>query len=153
MSWTYDGLAEVVMVRGDSVRVRFKGIADTETFPASKVRMLGERLPKREKPRPHTTNRSPLRVVPKISKPVRNQRYLEYIRSHPCMECGTDVGVIAHHSDPNNTAMGRKVSDFCTVALCQPCHQRLHDGSGTPTKDEQHREQHRLMVRYLSADF
>jgi hypothetical protein len=65
--------------------------------------------------------------VPKPASPARSDEYLTFIRRQPCMVCGTHLEVVPHHYDPDNTATGRKVSDYFTVPMCARHHREFHD--------------------------
>ena len=58
-------------------------------------------------------------------KPVRSTAYLKYVRSWPCIACGT----VKRYRDAAHTGkhgMGQKASDLDTIPACRPCHQELH---------------------------
>ena len=65
--------------------------------------------------------------IPKI-KPVRSKRYLDFIRSKPCVVCGKPGPSEAAHQSVGYRAMGSKNSDFYTVGLCHHCHSEQHRG-------------------------
>ena len=58
-------------------------------------------------------------------RPVRSEGYKVFVRSFPCIRCGTvrrlrDAAHIGAHG------IGQKASDLDTVPACRPCHQELH---------------------------
>lgn len=64
-----------------------------------------------------------LRPVPKAPKPLRSERYLAFVRKHPCCAPGCRTprdGVEAHHFGPHGLSV--KCDDFRTVPLCHTCH-------------------------------
>lgn len=58
---------------------------------------------------------------PKI-KPIRSPRYLKFIRSHSCIECGSTNNIQASHQNIYEGVMGSKVSDFQSLPRCYQCH-------------------------------
>ena len=65
----------------------------------------------------------------------RDRRYLDHIRSKPCIVCGRVAAERneAHHLRDITLGSGvaEKVADYYTVPLCRECHQALHDkGTG-----------------------
>ena len=61
-------------------------------------------------------------------KTYRNPKYLDFVRSHPCLICGKDS--VAHHESATGLspgAMGKKCSDLLAIPLCPECHQKRHD--------------------------
>ena len=75
------------------------------------VAVHGER-PKRRSPRRRLFLRGP----------VRDRRYLAWIRTLPCAYCGTTYGVEAAHTGSDG-GMRQKASDTSCVPLCNDCHQ------------------------------
>ena len=58
-------------------------------------------------------------------KPVRDPKYLEYIRQFGCIGCGTTKRLRdAMHTGPHG--MGQKASDLDALPGCRLCHQELH---------------------------
>jgi len=81
-------------------------------------------------------------------KPIRNPRYLCWIRTLPCSVCRTTRAVEAAHTGPHG--LGQKSSDFSAIPLCY-----LHHRSGN---DSYHKlgplkfaEVHRLNVPAIVA--
>ena len=64
-----------------------------------------------------------------MSKRYVNLKHLKYVRERPCMVCGTDYGIEAHHLlRPWRGARGMslKAGDENTVPLCNKHHRELH---------------------------
>jgi len=58
-------------------------------------------------------------------KPVRSTAYLKYVRSWPCIACGT----VRRYRDAMHTgphSLNCKASDLNCVPGCRVCHQELH---------------------------
>jgi len=53
-------------------------------------------------------------------KPVRNLRYLAWIRTQPCVVCGSRRGIEASHTGPHG--LGQKSSDLSAIPLCHKHH-------------------------------
>ncbi len=64
---------------------------------------------------------------PKI-KPVRDPKFLAFIRSQPCLICGGKDQVHAHHTETGG--IGTKGSDHSAVPLCWNHHREVHDKYG-----------------------
>ena len=58
-------------------------------------------------------------------KPIRNPRYLQWIRTLPCAVCRTTRNVEAAHTGPHG--IGQKSSDFSAIPLCGNHHRMGHD--------------------------
>ena len=54
--------------------------------------------------------------------PVRDRKYLAWIRSLPCCHCGATRDVEAAHTGSDG-GMRQKASDTSCVPLCHDCHQ------------------------------
>jgi len=54
--------------------------------------------------------------------PVRDRKYLSWIRTLPCAACGTTHEVQAAHTGSDG-GMRQKASDTSCVPLCHDCHQ------------------------------
>ena len=126
--------AEVVYDRGTAtVRIR------TEDGKQSSVKREKVRLVVQEAPKPAKLTRRPSSTRP-ATKPqpkqkiVRSDEYLDYVRSHPCMACGTTEDVQAHHWAPRGKGggMGIKADDFCAVPLCAEHHGYWHQHARLP---------------------
>lgn len=73
------------------------------------------------------------------SKANRNNKYLAWVRSMPCLVCGTDQQIHAHHLIGHGTSgMGTKSSDLLTMPLCTEHHHELHT-HGHKTFDKKYR--------------
>ena len=61
-------------------------------------------------------------------KPVRNKKYLRYVATLPCANCGLDDDtVVAHHIiGVGQGCMGGKASDLEVMPLCYDCHLEIH---------------------------
>jgi hypothetical protein len=57
-------------------------------------------------------------------KPTRDPWYLAWIRTLPCLVCGSTKGIEASHTCPRG--LGQKSSDTSTIPLCYQ-----HHGTGT----------------------
>ena len=53
-------------------------------------------------------------------KPVRNPKYLAWIRTHPCVVCGASRGIEASHTGPHG--LGQKSPDSSAIPLCAKHH-------------------------------
>ena len=61
----------------------------------------------------------------RVVRPVRSQKYLAFVRSWPCIACGTARrSREAMHTGPHG--IGQKASDLDTVPGCRVCHAELH---------------------------
>ena len=69
------------------------------------------------------------RVVTRFkSKPWRSERYRQWIRSLPCLICGTQPAGHAHHEQQEgNGVMGDKCGDDRCLPLCWHHHRNRHD--------------------------
>jgi len=59
-------------------------------------------------------------------KTYRSNKYLSFIRQHPCLMCGNPL-TIAHHEGLGLNAIGAKPPDSHAVPLCDACHKIYHD--------------------------
>jgi len=53
-------------------------------------------------------------------KPARSRPYLAWIRTLPCVVCGSTRGIEAAHTGPHG--LGQKSSDYSAIPLCQKHH-------------------------------
>jgi hypothetical protein len=53
-------------------------------------------------------------------KPARDSRYLAWIRTLPCVVCGTTRGIEASHTGPHG--LGQKSPDSSAIPLCSKHH-------------------------------
>ena len=58
-------------------------------------------------------------------KPVRNPRYLAWIRTQPCLVCGSTRWIEAAHTGPHG--LGQKSPDTSAVPLCAKHHREGND--------------------------
>ena len=95
--------AEVLYVRGDSVRVRNVNSGKARTVAIKNV------TPKSSSP---------------VPKPVTltSPAYLAFVREHPCCVCGAPGPSEPHHWSHHGAARGKKCDDYRTVPLCDHCH-------------------------------
>lgn len=56
----------------------------------------------------------------KPEKPVRDEAYKRFIRSFPCIACGTWYRIDPCHTGPH--ALGNKASDHSCIPLCRKDH-------------------------------
>lgn len=59
-------------------------------------------------------------------KPVRSKRYLSFIRSKPCIVCGSLLHAQAMHHSFGQGTMGGKPSDLWCLPGCHSCHHLEH---------------------------
>lgn len=61
----------------------------------------------------------------RMVRPVRSESYKAFVRSFPCIRCGTVRRLRdAAHIGPHG--IGQKASDLDTVPACRICHRELH---------------------------
>jgi hypothetical protein len=68
-------------------------------------------------------------MIPK-SKTFRSPKYLDFIRSKPCLMCGSPAPSDPHHERLGEGGMGLKAPDTHALPLCRECHGRRHIGTG-----------------------
>lgn len=133
--------AEVLYVRGETVRVRNVNSGKARTVAIKNV------TPKRESkvltvgPVPMNSIADMLapmqRVYDQSSSPVpkpvtlTSPAYLAYVRKHPCCFCGATEGVVPSHWGHHGASMSKKVDDYRTIPLCDPCHMGEWHRTGT----------------------
>ena len=83
-------------------------------------------------------------------KPVRNERYLAFIRRFACAACGSARLVEAAHFGPHG--LGQKAPDADALPLCIHCH-RLDGDSLHNVGPEQFASDHALNVPKLIARY
>ncbi len=73
-------------------------------------------------------------LPPRIAKKAkrssrwRSQKHRNFVRSHACSVCGSDVAIqVAHVRIGSGAGMGEKPDDHRTVSLCKECHTRQHN--------------------------
>lgn len=67
---------------------------------------------------------------PKPQKAARSKRYMKWVGSFPCCNCGAAPRSEAHHE--GDKGMAQKCSDFLTVPLCASCHRIYTDENCLP---------------------
>lgn len=71
-----------------------------------------------------------IRKLPKkkrTSDRWQSQRHRNHVRSHACVMCDAEAPIeVAHVRLGTDGGMGKKPSDFWTLALCRDCHTRQH---------------------------
>ena len=73
------------------------------------------------------SERNPRPEVIEKPKRWRKPRHLNFVRGHACTACGSTAGIqVAHVRNGTDGGMGMKPSDYFTVSLCRPCHDRQH---------------------------
>ncbi len=65
------------------------------------------------------------RGSPGVVKPARDRRYLAWIRTLPCLVCGTRRAVEAAHTGPHG--LGQKSPDWSVIPLCSQHHRTGSD--------------------------
>lgn len=65
-------------------------------------------------------------AIPK-NKPIRNKKYLAFVREQPCCACGLLLDNQAHHFGRTGKGIGVKASDYEVVSLCPKCHWECGD--------------------------
>lgn len=58
-------------------------------------------------------------------RPLRNPRYLAWIRTQPCVVCGARRGIEASHTGPHG--LGQKSPDSSAIPLCSKHHRTGND--------------------------
>jgi hypothetical protein len=66
------------------------------------------------------------RAVYQQAPPVRDEAYKRWIRSQPCVVCGTRRRIEAAHTGPHG--IGQKASDLSCLPLCADQHAEMHQG-------------------------
>ena len=112
----------------------------------------GEILPEPYPPVYVRSVRSPKRVtvhhVRNDRGPLRDDGYLAFVRTQPCMDCQAPAPNDPHHFGPRG--MSQKTDDYRTVPFCRRCHDLWHDTPRTPERDALlYRTQVDLLVRWL----
>jgi len=63
----------------------------------------------------------------KRSSRWRSQKHCNFVRSHACSVCGSDVAIeVAHVRLGSGAGMGQRPDDHRTVSLCKECHRKQH---------------------------
>jgi hypothetical protein len=79
-------------------------------------------------------------------KPSRNRQYLAWIRTLPCIVCGSKRGIEASHTGPHG--LGQKSSDYSAIPLCAK-HHRTGDDSYHRLGPRRFAEVHNLDIRAI----
>lgn len=85
-------------------------------------------------------------------KPARSHHYLAWIRTLPCVVCGSTQGIEASHTGPHG--LGQKSSDYSAIPLCARHHRTGRDSYHklSPRKfSEVHNLDLRAIVSRLNA--
>lgn len=80
-------------------------------------------------------------MLPKPKTP-RDKKYLAFIRTLPCCDCGLPGPSEAHHIFTGGMAL--KCSDYDTVPLCRGCHYRAD-------KRKETGEAYKVKVRWFKS--
>lgn len=112
---------------GETVRVRFARTGKERTVKRSRVLWPNGHAPTPKLDRSPDYGAAKLRPVSKPRPASRDEKYLRFVRKHPCAVCGTSRAIEAHHFGPRS--MGRKASDYRATPLCTSCHREWHDGN------------------------
>jgi hypothetical protein len=64
-------------------------------------------------------------TMPRTAPPGRNSRYLAWIRTLPCLVCGSRRGIEASHTGPHG--LGQKSPDTSAIPLCARHHRTGKD--------------------------
>jgi hypothetical protein len=81
-------------------------------------------------------------------KPIRNPRYLQWIRTLPCSVCRTTRTIEAAHTGPHG--LSQKSSDLSAIPLCAR-HHRTGDDSYHKLGPRKFAELHQLNIRAMIA--
>lgn len=72
-----------------------------------------------------------LQALKTADVPERDNSYLDYRRSQPCIICGIQHRSEAHHlKDMRLCGLTQKAPDWATVSLCTQCHRNIAHGTG-----------------------
>ena len=85
-------------------------------------------------------------MFPKPSR-YRNEKYLDWIRSKPCFECGR-IPSEPHHVSVDGSGWGTKPSDLYTLPLCYE-HHRLEEDGPILNREEVYREIARQLEEWV----
>ena len=78
-------------------------------------------------------------------KPPRNPQYLAWLRTRPCVVCGSDRGIEASHTGPHG--LGQKSSDYSAIPLIK--HHRTGRDSYHKLGPWKFAEQHSVDIRAI----
>ena len=79
----------------------------------------------------------------KTARPLRNWRYLAWIRTLPCLVCGAKRGIEASHTGPHG--LGQKSPDSSAIPLCTK-HHRTGDDSYHRLGPRKFAQKHKLDI-------
>lgn len=65
-------------------------------------------------------------LIPKEGR-TRSRKHLDWLKTLPCLICGSSPCDPAHVPKEQRGSMGMKVSDDQTVPLCRNCHSYQHN--------------------------
>jgi hypothetical protein len=91
------------------------------------ARLHAEVFPESPALRPVFADSPALRAVPKPPKPMRDAKYMAWVRDQHCccvLGCGLAANE-AHHHGPRG--MGQKTHDQLVLPMCARCHREFHD--------------------------
>ena len=72
-----------------------------------------------------------IKAVGEMQLPERDNNYLEWVRTRPCIVCGCMHRSEAHHVKIKElVAMGKKTPDWTALPLCHKCHMSVAHGTG-----------------------
>ena len=115
----------IVRIDGDRYRVR-KGDGKHRTVSRDRLAptVRPSRIPTGSVARVPSFQRPELVPVAK-AKPVRNRKYLDWLRGLPCAFCGQDAQrcEASHHG---KHGVGTKADDTGALPACSACHERHH---------------------------
>lgn len=64
---------------------------------------------------------------------MKNEKYLKWIRTKPCVLCGSIYSIAPHHLRDPQRKHTRRYNDLNTIPVCFDCHRSLHDN---PSKEK-----------------
>lgn len=80
----------------------------------------------------------------------RDESYLRYVRSQPCIICGAYHTEAHHLKDSSLAGLGEKTPDYMAVSLCPSCHRNI-DGTSGHISTEKVRKYAPFLFRKLST--
>ena len=86
--------------------------------------------------------------------PVRDPRYLHFVKQFPCVVCGTSRGIIdPAHQGPHGT--GQKACDLTAIPECRKCHDKWgsHAPDGVDVPALQRMFQRFYLLRHGGGDW
>lgn len=69
----------------------------------------------------------------------KSKKYLRWIKSLPCADCGRHGRSSAHHfkSDLHLSGVGMRAPDQITIPLCPSCHMKFHNKESKTWREDQ----------------